>query len=75
MKNRPIVSVTEMSFKMASQLCQNWLTISCQKAIKIFYIVNFVQIVPACGPNTSQIMYGEILKLPVSASAMVTKKA
>ena len=32
---------------------------------------NFVQISPACGPNTYQIMYGETLRLSMSALATV----
>ena len=52
---------------MASTLCQKWLTIFCQTAqnfVRLFVkfgLYNFVQISPACGPNTYQIMYGETL--------------
>ena len=50
-----IVSVTETYSKMALTLCQ-----ICQKAKNRVYIgpYDFVQISPACGPNTYQIMYG-----------------
>ena len=46
---------------MASTPCQKFLTISCQKAQNFVWFgsYDFVQITPACGPNTSQIMYGE----------------
>ena len=48
---------------MASTLCPKWLTIFCQKAQNFvqFGPYNFVQISPACGPNTYQIMYGDTL--------------
>ena len=48
---------------MASTLCQKWLTIFCQKAQNFVYFgpYDFVQISPACGPNTYQIMYGMTL--------------
>ena len=52
-KHQTIVSVTETSVKMASTLCQKLLIIFCQKAQKIVH--GFVQILPACGPNTDQI--------------------
>ena len=52
-----------MSFKMASTLCQKLLTIFCQKAQNFAWFgpYDFLQISPACGPNTYQIMYGENL--------------
>ena len=52
-----------MSLKMASTLCQKLLTIFCQKAPNFVWFgpCNFVQILPACGPNTYQIVYGETL--------------
>ena len=52
-----------MSFKMASTRSQKWLNIFCQKAQNFVYFgaYDFVQISPECGPNTYQIMYGEIL--------------
>ena len=38
-----------------------------------FVPYDFIQIVPACGPNTYQIIYAETFKrLPMSASVMVT---
>ena len=48
---------------MASTLCQKWLTIFCQKAQNFVWFgpYDFVQISPACGPNTYQIMYVEAL--------------
>ena len=48
---------------MASALCQNLLTMFCQKTPNFvwFGLYDFVQISPACGPNTYQIMYGETL--------------
>ena len=60
---KTIVSVTEMFSKMASKLCQKWLTNFCQKAQNLvgFRPYDFVQILPACGPNTYQIMYGKTL--------------
>ena len=44
-------------------LCQNGEPFFCQKAQNCVYfrIQDFVQISPACGPNTYQIMYGETL--------------
>ena len=58
------VYVTETSSKMASTLSQKWLTIFfffCQKAQNFVYFVpyHFVQILPARGSNTYQVMYGE----------------
>ena len=63
-KHQSIVSAPETSPKMASTLCQKWLTIFCQKAqnFEWFGPYDFLQISPACGPNTVynvQIMYGE----------------
>ena len=48
---------------MASTLCQKLLPIFGQKAQNFVWFekYDFVQISPACGPNTYQIMYGEIL--------------
>ena len=62
-KHQTIVSVTETSSKMASKRFQKWLTIFCQKAQNFVYFepYDFVQISPACGLNTYQIMYGETL--------------
>ena len=54
-KHQTTVSVTETCFKMASTLCQKLLAIFCQKAQNFVY--DFVQISPACGSNTYQIMY------------------
>ena len=50
---------------MASTLCQKLLTILCQKAQNFVWFrpYDFVQILPACDPNTYQIMYGETLDL------------
>ena len=61
--HQTIVSVTEMTSKMASTLYQKWLTIFCQRAQNLVLLgaYDFVQISPACGPNTHQIMYGETL--------------
>ena len=61
--HQTIVLVTETSSKMASTLCQKWLTIFCQKAQNFVYFgkYDFVQISPACSPNTYQIMCGETL--------------
>ena len=61
-----IVFVAGTSFKMASTLYQKWLTIFCQKAQNFEYFLpyNFddcVQISPAYGSNTYQIMDGETL--------------
>ena len=58
-----VVFVTGKSFKMALTLSQKWLTIFGQKAQNFEYFVSydFVQISPACGPNTYQIVYGETL--------------
>ena len=55
---------------MASTLCHKWLTIFCKKAQSFvqFGPIDFVQMSPASGPNTYQIMYGE--RLSMSASAM-----
>ena len=52
-----------MSSKMASTLCQKLLTNFCQKAQNFvcFGAYDFVQISPARGPNTYQIMHGETL--------------
>ena len=48
---------------MASTLSQKCLTIFCQKDQNFVYFksYNFDQISQACGPNTYQIMFGEIL--------------
>ena len=48
---------------MVSTLSQKRLTIFCQKARNFEYFVpyDFVQISPARGPDTFQIMYGETL--------------
>ena len=58
-RNQTIVSVTETFSKMASTICQKWLTSFCQKDQNFVYFgsYTFVQISPACGPNTYQIMY------------------
>ena len=58
-----IVSVTETSSKIASTLCQKFLTIFFVKKHVVVWFgpYDFVQISPACGPNTYQIMYGETL--------------
>ena len=46
------------------------------KKIKILYILDqLVQISPACGPNTHQIMFQESLNLKVSAFATVAGKS
>ena len=49
--HQTIVSVTETSSKMASILCQKWLTIFCQRAQNFvqFGPYDFVQISPARG--------------------------
>ena len=53
-----IISATETSSKMVSTLCQNWfkkkLCFFCGKAQNFVWFgqYNFVQISPACGPNT-----------------------
>ena len=60
---------------MSATLSQKWLTFSCQKAQNFVYFVpyDFVQISPASGPNTYQIMYGETSDFPLmSGSVMVT---
>ena len=46
---------------MASTLCQKWLTTFYQKDQNFvqFRPYDFDQILPACGPNTYHIMYGE----------------
>ena len=54
---------------MASTLCQKWLTILCQKAQNFVY--NCVQISPAYGPNTYQIIYGEPLDFQCQKSAII----
>ena len=61
--HQTIVSVTETSSKMASTLAQIWLTILCQEAQYFVYIglYDCVQISPACGQNTYQIIYGKTL--------------
>ena len=61
--HQTIVSVTEKFSKMASTLCQKSLTIFRRKAQNFvnFGPYDFVQISPACSPNTYQIMYGETL--------------
>ena len=48
---------------MASILCQNLLTILCQKAQNFVWLgpYDFVQFSPACGPNIYQVMYRETL--------------
>ena len=57
---------------MASTLRQKTLTIYCQIAKNdVHFELYDVQISPAFGPNTYQIMYGET-RLSMSASAMVT---
>ena len=53
--HQTIVSVSETFSKMASTLCQK-----AQNFVN-FGPYAFVQISPACGPNTYQIMYGETL--------------
>ena len=52
-----------MSSRMASTLCQKWFTTFCLKAQNFEKSgpYDIVQISPICGPNTYQIMYGEIL--------------
>ena len=59
---------------MASTLSQKWLNILCQKAQIFVYFVpsDFVQILPACGPYTYQIMYGGTSDFQYEASIMVT---
>ena len=61
LEHQTVVLVTGMSSKMASILSQKWLTIFCQKVQNFVYFgsYDFVQISPACGPNTYQTMYGE----------------
>ena len=56
-------NATETFSKMASTLSQIWLMFFCQKAQNFVHFLpyDFVQISPACGPNTYQIMYGEIV--------------
>ena len=51
-KHETIVSATKTSFKMASTLCQKWLTIFCQKALCSSDLTIFVQISSTCGTNT-----------------------
>ena len=65
---KTIVSVTGTSSKMASLIFQKWLTIFCQKAqnFVLFWPYYFVQISPACGPNTYQRRYGEIFNVSIS---------
>ena len=48
---------------MASTLSKKWINIICQKAQCFVYLLpyNFVQVSPACGPNTYQTMYGDAL--------------
>ena len=59
--HQTIVSVTETSSKMALTLCQRLFTIFCQKAqnFVLFGPYDSVQISPACGANTYQMMCGE----------------
>ena len=63
---------------MASMLCQKWFKniLFSQKAQNFVHFgpYDLVQILPVCGPNTGQVMYGETLdRLPVSAFAMVAR--
>ena len=61
-QHQTIISVTEMSTKMASTLCPKWyIFVKKNSTICQFVPYDFVQISPACGPNTYQIMYGETL--------------
>ena len=53
--HQAIVAVIETSFKMASTLGKKF------KNFVWFGPYDFVQITPACGPNTKQIMHGETL--------------
>ena len=48
---------------MVSTLSQKWLAIFFQKAENFVYFIlyDFVEISPAGGPNTYQIMYGKTL--------------
>ena len=50
-------------FRIGVNTFSKWLTIFCQIAENFVYSVSydFVKISPACGPNTYQIMYEEIL--------------
>ena len=61
-EHQTVVSITEASFKMASTLCQKWLTIFVKK-FKILYCSDHTNLFKfiACGPNTYQIMYEETL--------------
>ena len=54
---------------MASMLCQK------AQNFVWFRPYDFVQIPPACGPNTYQITYGETLRVPMSALATVAGKS
>ena len=62
-QHQTIVYVIKTSSKMVSKLSQKWLTIFCPKAQNFVHFVpcDFVQILPACGPNIYQIMYGGTL--------------
>ena len=64
-----------MSSKMASTFCQKWLTIFGQKAQNFVYFgpYDFVQISPACGPNTYHLSNNvwRDFRLLMSALAMV----
>ena len=73
LKHQTVVYVAGTSFKMVSTLCQIWLTSFCQKAQNFVYFIeyNFVYISPACGPNTYQIMFGDV-ELSMSASVKAT---
>ena len=53
---------------MASTLCQKLWTIFCQKAQNFVWFrpYYFVQIPPACGPNTYQVMYGDTSNVSIS---------
>ena len=53
------INVFQNAVNMFSKLVNHF----CQKAQNLVYFrsYDFVQILPACGPNTFQIMYGETL--------------
>ena len=58
---KTIVLVTKTSSRMASTLCPKWLTSFCQQNSKVSIVwmikpYDFVQMSPACGPITYQIM-------------------
>ena len=57
------ISQEHLPKSWASILSQKWLTIFCQEAQTVVYFrkYDFVQISPACDPNTYQIIHGETL--------------